>query len=118
MTKFKDVAHLYMNCMVKVDMTSANMGHKYGELTGITQSGDITFYQIKFKGSNFQEFSKYPITPALFPMPYTVDWANHPTQTVALHIKSFLANRFDLFNLIESGEAIDVTKLEINPYTT
>ena len=33
-----------------------------------------------------------------------------------LQFKYLLDNHFDIFNLIESGEAIDVTTLEVNPY--
>jgi hypothetical protein len=134
--KFKEVAHLYLRCKCKVE---CNGEESYDE----TMHG-IKYMTPLVGGRKFDVAGNYHFTPILRPLSnITYDEFNkmkdkmlgetvmaiqshglkrvilNRIQTNSLSFKDglvLLENNFDLFGLIQSGEAIDATTLFPNPY--
>lgn len=105
-TKFKDVAHLYLGCKIKTEEGE-------GTLNGLYNDGNepIVSFNLVHAHLNFDEVK--PILRPLSDMtelehhivngikPETNDYTRDAARTTFL-----LSRGFDLFGLIESGEAI------------
>ena len=107
--KFYQVAHLYVGCKLE-------WGYIY----------------IDFTANKLYDIDLFGLKPALFPLSAMTEEQKkeHKKLLELLFIaeeetvrgetpesfKYLLDNHFDLYNLIEQGEAIDVTTLKVNPY--
>ena len=131
-TKFKDVAHLYLGCNVQDDNTPSGYT---AMLCSCDLSGDANIFYFDKNGncdvdSNIVSISE--VKPILRPLSdlskYELDeiveigevtYRGESPEIFIIGWKAFGANTFtyllsrlfDLFGLIESGEAIDKTKL-------
>lgn len=104
--KFKDVAHLYIGCKVQW-----------------LRIDDNTLQVSYFALSDAWWLLNKQCKPILYPLSAVKqrELRNEIAFGIGYQPESFvtlLAARIDLFNLIESGEAIDVTTLKTNPYLT
>lgn len=125
---FKDVAHLYIGCKM-IDVETNEIGvlthvdntqtisvndeidyHPYESKPALRPLSDMTDVELNKCGNMICDFSKYPRLSKH-------EWSDfydgflHPLQFHYL-----ISHHFDLFGLIESGEAIDATILTPNPY--
>lgn len=122
--KFKEVAHLYLGCIMTRNGFSGKLLQV--KLPKETDLNDEIEFQVSCSDwwENFSDQNHYK--PILRPF----SDMNELEDRHAIGLKktdggiigaakciNFLASKyFDLFNLIESGEAIDATTLETNPY--
>lgn len=124
--KFKDVAHLYVgaNCKVQGSDESEESGLK---LTGISFDGTQNILWAYFDETETSYAHIDDCAPILRPLSSInqdelqelgniMGWHNYcswrSNQTLTPHGCVFLLSKhFDLFNLIESGQAIDATQL-------
>lgn len=108
--KFKDVAHYYIGCKI-----GSITEDSFVTMLGIEWNSELPI--IGADGYNYQYSEIYP---ALFPLSaMTAEQKRYYTLGKYLlpnDFKYLLDNHFDLFDLIESGEAIDATTLTPNPY--
>jgi hypothetical protein len=120
-TTFKQVAHLYMGCLVMIK-GEVYRWHSYNVITG-----DIFCTNIQPKKNVFAAniASVKPILRPLKSITEQEDQVDFKQANGGLFIDQFIysdgffwltKNRFDLFDLIESGQAIDATTLSPNPY--
>lgn len=113
--KFKDVAHLYIGCKVQW-LRSFYVENPYLIITN-------------FILADAPYLLDHDCKPILYPLSAITEEQQKVLRLLevthspgirayvyAPGYKYLLENHFDLFNLIESGEAIDVTTLEKNPY--
>ena len=119
-TKFKDVAHLYIGCELAIEDSERKC-----KLAGINYSDGFSIndeYNFRFK-------KYFPFKPLLRPLldmtkeerDYVFSFEKGYDElkfieslSVDAKITSYLLSKgFDLFGLIESGEAIDLTKTRI-----
>lgn len=119
MTKFKDVAHLYLGCECRVEA--------FGGIF-IEQMRGIKHGQPLIGGKAIDLYAYKNFKPLLRPLSDMTDeeaefayHAYHDEKTLHLGcVKKtvyLLSRGFDLFGLIESGEAIDKTKPATNNAT-
>lgn len=113
--KFKEVAHLYIGC--KVQWAFQNPFSDDEDDVSIT---DFTISDAKWLLNHTPKPFLYPLSAMTDEQYIEVNraygtFANEIWFTPS-EFNYLLSHHFDLFNLIESGEAIDVTTLETNPY--
>lgn len=125
-TKFKDVAHLYLGCDCLIDnqirkldtvahaigsyevyCSFCGMGYECSDIKPILRPlNDMTVEEeLEYRDvcNKAYEFAKYKVGD-------NIGWSD-PRVSGAIETQWLLSNHFDIFGLIESGEAIDKTKL-------
>lgn len=113
-TKFKDVAHLYLGCEIK---TEEGVGTLNEVSTEKSDEAFITSYDLVSAYPKYDEFK--PILRPLSDMSVTerdTAYAQYEIERTMIEAGAartayLLSLGFDLFGLIENGEAIDKTKL-------
>ena len=121
-TKILDYAHLYIGCEVEVDQTAYNGSKHIWTLVGVEIKPDCVFY-IVLRDGNYQSFHNTPIKFILRPLSDMTDdersvylelntTRENKEQCEANYTVYLLSKSFDLFSLIQSGEAIDKTTLK------
>lgn len=123
--KFKDVAHLYVGCKVQwmSDLVSKtkefkpvisvfNMGN--GWLVYQMDAKPILYPLSALTEGFYEELETMP--PFLEETPSIYNFSHPQIMAYAARVKYLIDHHFDVFGLIETGEAIDVTSLEKNPY--
>lgn len=136
MKKFKDVAHLYLGCVVEDENCPKG---KVAVLDSVDTNGDcyVNYYDTNGNCNTDAVLGSVELfKPILRPLSDMTDdeckhegmilnklWQNYDKfsnrgskDTVAEQIEYLLSRHFDLFGLIEAGESIDATTLENNPY--
>jgi hypothetical protein len=144
MILFKDIAHLYIGCKLQVEspikdtfvgeltpthyatFVSHNgtiMGAKVTPillpLSAMTEEQAFEFCKSKMSGaithidtiSNYGVFYEYRYGSGR----RFKQWQTY-SECNSKQIAWLLKNHFDVYNLIENGQAIDATTLEVNPY--
>lgn len=128
--QFKDIAHFYLGC--KGTFENHIKGPQHPDTMGVDTFEDVLngnyaagFKPILIPLVSMNEYQKRNfrlkcektktdnILPRISAGPL-IEWF-HTERSVVVTIW-LLQNHFDLFGLIESGEAIDATKLNPNPY--
>jgi len=109
---FKDVAHLYVGCkMIEISGEIGTLTSVHSDYT-ISVNADIDYYPYDSKPllrpiSLITEEQKNEVAAL-----YKIDkWGRQTPQSMADVIIYITKKGFDLFNLIESGEALDITTI-------
>lgn len=124
MILFKDIAHLYIGCKLQVE--SPIKDTFVGELTPthyatfVSHNGTIMGAKVKpillplsaMTDEQCNEWFGYVVNESDSSFRRILDF----DMGDSLVWSRLLSEHFDLFNLIENGEAIDATTLEVNPY--
>lgn len=120
-TEFKDVAHLYLGCKLKCSQVF------YPESNSKDKDGNLILSPSLFADFGEKTFSIGYFKPILRPLSDMKEdeedaWTDLYVSSQDNRIKAanrtlfLLQQGFDLFGLIESGQAIDATKLPNHPH--
>lgn len=110
--KFKDVAHLYIGCKIDSSLKGTLLDGKwYQRIMGDECDALPILYPLSAMTKKQMAELKSKRIELSFNTQFLTFHFDSPES-----LKYLLDNHFDIYNLIESGEAIDVTTLEKNPY--